>query len=178
MRNLWKYGFAVGQHQTACCELVAWKHTNTTVYLLFQSAFNLLLSNTFISKAENFSFPDATSPFLPVSPTKEQEDETINSELHHEKWWRDTWIECCNLSKGSIEILVPVILYMGGISLDAHGRLSLTPLNMTLEIFNVATRKRPEARKTIYFYPDNEFLSSAHLTKADPLHNIINLHNG
>ena len=87
-------------------------------------------------------------------------------------------MKCSDLSKGSIEILVPVILSMDSVSFDEHGRLTLTPLNMTLGIFNVATRKRPEAWKTIYFHPDNEFLSSAHLTKAgDPLHTIKNLHN-
>ena len=46
--------------------------------------------------------------------------------------------------------MVPVILYMDGICLDAHGRLTLTPLNMTLRIFNVATCKRPEAWGKIY----------------------------
>ena len=144
----------------------------------FKEALRSLLSNTFISKSENFSFPDATSPFLLVSPTKEQEGETIISKLQHGKWLRNTWMKCCDLSKGLIEILVPVILYMDGISLDAHGRLSITSLNITLGIFNVATRKKPEDWETIDFYLDNEFLSSAHSSKADPLHNIKNLHNG
>ena len=98
---------------------------------LFKSAINSLLSNVFVSKAENFSFSDSTSPFLLVLPTKEQ-DKTIIAKLHHRKWWRDTWNKCCDLNEGSIEILVTVILYMDGISLDVYGRLSLTPLNMTL----------------------------------------------
>ena len=50
---------------------------------LFKLALNTLSSNTFISKAENLSFPYATSLFLPVSPTKKQEDENIISKLHH-----------------------------------------------------------------------------------------------
>ena len=50
---------------------------------LFKLALNSLLLNTFNSKAENFNFPDATSPFLLVSPPKEQEDKTIISKLHH-----------------------------------------------------------------------------------------------
>ena len=67
---------------------------------------------------------------------------------------------------------------MNGISFYAHGRLTLTPLNMTLGIFNVATRKRPDAWETLYFHPDTEFLSSSHSSKAEPIHNIQNLHNG
>jgi len=56
-----------------------------------------------------------------------------------------------------ILLLVPLIFYMDGISLDAHGRLSLTPLNMTLGIFSTETRKRPEAWSTIYFHPRSNF---------------------
>ena len=35
--------------------------------------------------------------------------------------------------EGGIEILIPVNLYMDGISLDVHGRLTLTPLTWLLE---------------------------------------------
>ena len=38
------------------------------------------------------------------------------------------------------EMLVPIILYMDGISLDAHGRLSLCPFNITLGIFTVEAK--------------------------------------
>ena len=43
------------------------------------------------------------------------------------------------------EMLVPIILYIDGISLDANGRLSLYPLNLTLGIFTVEARKLLEA---------------------------------
>ena len=81
----------------------------------------------------------------------------------------------CNPEKK--EILVPVILYMDGISLDAHGRLMLTPLNMTLGIFNSATRKKPEAWETLYFHPDASFESHRHKHKPTPTESIQNLHN-
>lgn len=67
---------------------------------------------------------------------------------------------------------------MDGISLDARNRLSLTPLNMTLGIFDSATRKRADAWETIYFHPDGEHLSANHVNKAEPIENIINLHTG
>ena len=67
---------------------------------------------------------------------------------------------------------------MDGTSLNAHGRLTLTPLNTTLGIFNAETRKEPEAWETLYFHPDNEFQSSSYSTKADPVYNMQNLYNG
>eukprot|EP00957_Ditylum_brightwellii_P004326 328283-Ditylum_brightwellii.AAC.1 len=66
---------------------------------------------------------------------------------------------------------------MDGISLDAHGRLSLTPLNMTLGICDVETHKKPEAWTTIYFYPASEFESTRHSSKTTPQESIQNLHN-
>ena len=98
------------------------------------------------------------------------------SELHHGLWWSDSWDMLC--SPSSDEILVPIILYMDGISVDAHGRLTLTPLNMTLGIFNTATRQKPEAWETIYFHPDPNYHSSHQSRQAEPHENIQNLHNG
>ena len=67
---------------------------------------------------------------------------------------------------------------MDGISLDAHGRLSLTPLNMTLGIFSVATRTKPEAWTTIYFHPDPEWESTRHTRPATAKEKMQNLHTG
>lgn len=144
----------------------------------FKNALQSLLSNSSVVREENLSFPDASTPYSPVSLDDHPDDETIISELHHGGWWAKSWKEACDCSDGSKEILVPIILYMDGISLDAHGRLTLTPLNMTLGIFNIATRRRPDAWETLYFHPDAEFLSSTHSKKAEPIHNIQNLHNG
>ena len=56
---------------------------------------------------------------------------------------------------------------MDGILLDARGRLTLTPLNMTLGIFNVTTRKRQEAWETIYYHPDHSYVSPNHQKKKN-----------
>ena len=103
--------------------------------------------------------------------------EEVISELHHGKWLGYSWQKYCDCKMGSIKILVPIILYIDGISLDAHRRLTLTPLNTTLEIFNVKTRKQPEAWETLFFCSDNEFQSSNYSSKADPVDNMQNLHN-
>jgi hypothetical protein len=103
----------------------------------FMKALNSLLTNPSLVQEMNFSFPDSRNPCSSVKYPNE--DDTVISELHHGKWWVESWKQCCE--EGSNEILVPIILYMDGIKVDEHGRLNLTPLNMTLGIFNIATRK-------------------------------------
>ena len=78
--------------------------------------------------------------------------------------------------KKNKEILVPIILYMDSINTDKTGRLSLTPLNFTLGIFNTDVRTRPEAWTTIYFHPDNESESVFQSRKPNPREGIQNLH--
>ena len=152
----------------------------TTLYIRpFFNALTSLLSNSNLTKEGNLSFPDPTTPYSPVSLNTASDDmDTIISELHHGEWWSNTWKSRCDTGEGSIEILVPIILYMDGISLDARNRLQLTPLNMTLGIFNSETRKRADAWETIYFHPDGEHLSANHVNKAEGIDNIINLHTG
>ena len=144
----------------------------------FMKAVNALLSNPALVKEENFSFPHPENPFL--SKPTETGEKTYITELHHGKWWSETWEKKCTAEN---EILVPVILYMDSISLDVHGKLSLTPLNMTLGIFNTATRKLPSAWETLYFHPDTSFEATRNETPArkksqTSLDVVHNLHNG
>ena len=100
----------------------------------FKNALYALLSNKqLLMKEENLSFPDSRTP---LSPHQYPECNSTSkmSELHHGEWWRKTWE-----TRISNEILVPIILYMDGISLDVQGKLTLTPLNFTLGIFNTET---------------------------------------
>eukprot|EP00536_Pseudo-nitzschia_multiseries_P003803 jgi/Psemu1/8562/gm1.8562_g len=82
------------------------------------------------------TFPTSLSPENNPPIT----NETYITELHHGSWWTESWKQICNENE---EILVPIVFYMDGISLDAHGHLSLTPLNMTLEH---KTHKKPTAK--------------------------------
>ena len=154
---------------------VQWLPDNTALEISvrpFQHALNSLLTNSHILKEENLSFPNSETPYS----YENVPSVNVISELHHGKWWSDTWQKRCKAN--SKEILVPIILYMDGISLDAHGRLSLTPLNMTLGIFNNATRKKDYAWETIYFHPDSSYMSSRQTKKSKPIHNQQNLHMG
>ena len=120
----------------------------------FGNTLRSLLAKSYLFQEKNISLPSSETPFSCISCP---EVDKI-SELHHGKWWADTWRTKCN--KDSNKILVPIILYMDGISIDAHGRLTLTPLNVTLGIFNTAARKLPEAWETIYFHPDKKIMTS------------------
>ena len=104
------------------------------------------------------------------------------SELHHGKWWGESWKQLCNTEVGSQEILVPIILYMDGIAIDKQGKHSLTPLNMTLGIFNTATRRLPEAWETLYFHPSAKYPNEGTTRNAAKLSereaNLTNLHTG
>ena len=142
----------------------------------FQTALKSLFSKSHFFKESNLSLPNVKTPFSAVN------DPPINvfSELHHGSWWRDTMSQKCH---GPNDMLVPVILYMDSVSIDQRGKLSLTPLNMTLGIFSTRARKQPEAWETLYFHPDNSFMSSKQFRKTPSAslaakHNIINLHSG
>lgn len=148
----------------------------TDVYIRpFKDALYSLLSNPNIMTENNLSFPSSDTPLSPDNYPALSDDSEI-SELHHGKWWSETWKAQC--TPDSSEILVPIIFYMDGISLDARGRLSLTPLNMTLGIFNIETRIKSEAWETIYFHPDYEFEASHHSRFPSGQESMQNLHNG
>ena len=135
----------------------------------FRQALFSLLTNPVLVKEEHFSFPLNNTPFLP-DDFKLDKDAPMK-ELHHGKWWTSSWKKICS---DADEILVPIILYMDGISLDVKGNLNLCPLNMTLGIFKTETRKQAQAWETLYFHPDK--ISSKN--KVEGVHNILNLHRG
>ena len=140
----------------------------------FQAALNSLLLKPELMQQSKLSLPNAHDPFSYVN----NPPVTEITELHHGSWWADSWRDAnCDPEKN--EMLVPIIFYMDGISLDSHGRLTLTPLNMTLGIFSTETRKSNAAWETIYFHPDLSSLTPENRDKKSvPFNNIQNLHRG
>eukprot|EP00536_Pseudo-nitzschia_multiseries_P011129 jgi/Psemu1/27953/gm1.27953_g len=118
----------------------------------FQKVLHSLLMNVTLVKEDNLSFPHAEDPTLPVCHPELQGNIDIDG-LHHGEWWINTWEKRCK-SKSN-EILVPIILYMDGIAIDNSGQTTLTPLNMTLGIFNtlVTRNSRLDAWEAIYYHP-------------------------
>jgi len=156
-------------------ELVEWLPDKKPVQIsvcYFKDALSSLLHNKSVMREENLSFPDSRSPYN----SRQHPEVNEMSELHHGSWWSESWDLLC--TPKSKEILVPIILYMDGISIDAHGRLTLTPLNMTLGIFNIATRRKPEAWETLYFHPDHNYQSAQQSRPATSAEGLQNIHNG
>lgn len=177
---------------------ITWEPTKKPVQLFirtFRDSLNSLLTNTNLVNEKNFSFPHPSVPYIGKN-FSQASGETQISELHHGTWWIDSWKKNCTLADVDVydenidhneqgeykEILVPIILYMDGISLDSHGRLSLTPLNMTLGIFNQEARKSPDAWETLYFQPEEAHVQIMHdykdQTNKAPFHKMQNVHTG
>ena len=121
-------------------------HTPIDLFVCpFQPALNSLLLKPELMQQSKLSLPNVHNPFSFVNDPPVDEI----TELHHGSWWADSWREAnCNTEKN--KMLVPIIFYMDGISLDSHGRLTLTPLNMTLGIFSTETQKSNEAWETLF----------------------------
>ena len=118
--------------------MINWKPDNKPVEVYvcdFTHALDSLFSKPQLMKETNLSLPNATDPY---SCENNPPVQTV-SELHHGSWWRESWM-AAKCDPANNEILVPVIFCMDKINLDAHGRLNLTPLNMTLGMFSTATR--------------------------------------
>eukprot|EP00536_Pseudo-nitzschia_multiseries_P010557 jgi/Psemu1/26302/gm1.26302_g len=142
------------------------------IYVLsFQKALHSLLTNVTLVKEENLSFPHAEDPMLPVRFPELQGNIDID-ELHHGEWWINTWEKRCKRDLN--EILLPIILYMDGIAIDNSGQTTLTPLNMTLGIFNTLTWNcPPDAWEIIYFHPTGSCDKD-----NGSIDNVNNIHSG
>ena len=132
-----------------------------------------LLTNSNIFVEDNLSFPNQDDPTSSIANPEPTPNQKI-TELHHGKWWTETMKRNCAQDKN--EVLVPVILYQDGIVIDQNGSLSLTPMNLSLGIFNTETRTLPEAWELIYFHPDASHEKSLHSREPTPKESLENLH--
>ena len=118
----------------------------------------------------NISLPHPTNPFA----SKPEEDSSIISELHHGTWWRKTMDKLCT-EPG--DILCPLAFEVDETFLDTNGRLTVTPFNIKLRIFNNATNKLEEASTTWFYLPNDDAEAAHHENKTFAHHKIQNLHN-
>ena len=118
----------------------------------------------------NISLPHGTNPY-----TSQPEIEPhVISELHHGTWWRKTMDKLCT-EPG--DILCPLAFEVDETFLDKNGRLTVTPFNIKLRIFNNATNKLEEASTTWFYLPNDEAEAAHHENKTYAHHKIHNLHN-
>ena len=99
-------------------------------------------------REENLSFPNKDDPTSPFNNPPIDMDTPI-TELHHGKWWTHSWKRKC--VPGGNKVYVPLIFYMDGICLDQNGSITLTPLNVTLGIFNTKLEKNLKLGKHYIF---------------------------
>jgi len=139
----------------------------------FQDCLLELLTNPELAGAggENINLPHPTDPFKARLPF--MSPHTPISQLHHGWWWSETMDELCTEDR---DILVPIICYMDGVSTDNNGRLPVTPLNITLGIYDTETRRKPAAWSTILLYPNDDSEASVQ-RGTESFHKIQNLHN-
>ena len=119
---------------------------------------------------ENLSLPHPTDPFK----SSLKPHPKVVSELHHGTWWQETFEDCC--LPNSNDILCPLIFETDETIIDAHGKLSVTPFNIKLGIFNMDTNTKEEASTTWFFLPNDGTEAANHEKITHPVHNIQNLY--
>lgn len=142
-----------------------------TIYVQeFRDALFSLLTNPIVANSSSYAFPDPFDPYVRKSPGQNR----FLSELHHGKWQRDTHKTFCK--ENSLEVPLPLILYMDGVQTDRNGKLEAIPCSMTLGIFKEKVRRQPEAWTTLYFHPPDVCEEAFHKGETKAIHKNINLH--
>jgi len=133
--------------------------------------YELLTKESLLGKdSENISLPHDTNPFAsqPDKPPK------FVSELHHGTWWRKTMKSICT---GPTDILCPIAFEVDETFLDKNGRITVTPFNVKVLLFNTDTCTTKDASTTWFFLPNDEAEAAHHEKKTEAHHKIQNLHN-
>jgi hypothetical protein len=76
------------------------------------------------------------------------------------------------------DVLCPIILFIDKTHTDQHGKLTLEPVTMTLGIFNLNMRRRPQAWRTIGYIPNMAKIEMVNMTstqKQEDYHAMLNV---
>src|SRR5690606_10169607 len=77
--------------------------------------------------------------------------ERIYDELHSGTFWRDVEVQAREQLPGVC--VLPIILYVDGVLVDFFGKVSMTPVMLTLGNFDAATRETLAAKRLVGFVP-------------------------
>ena len=132
-----------------------------------------LLTNDFLlgPNMDNLSLPHPSDPFK----SGPDERSPSVSQLHHGTWWKDSFEDCCE--ENSIDILVPISFETDETFIDAHGKLSVTPFNIKLGIFNLDINAHEESSSTWFFLPNDTAEAANHEQTTHAVHKLQNLHS-
>lgn len=110
------------------------------VYFSFRAAVASLLSNSVLMKDDNLLLnPD--NPFNSIP------DGDVLSDINSGWWYRET-VSLFELQHGR-DILLPIILFIDGSTIDTNQKMNVEPITFTLGIFKRSVRNRHEAWRTI-----------------------------
>ena len=156
--------------------LVQWLPDNKPTVLwkrpFLDCVYELLTNQSLLGpNMENISLPHPSDPFS-SSPDVRLPDV---SELHHGTWWMNSHEDCCEV--GSTDILCPLTFETDETFIDANGKLSITPFNIKLGIFNMETNLMEEASTTWFFLPNDSTEASHHEKTTHAVHKLQNLHS-
>ena len=110
------------------------------VYFSFRAVLASLLSNKGLMKDENLLL-NPNNPFDSIT------DGMVLSDLNSGWWHRET----CKMFRlqPQKDILLPIVLFIDGSTIDSNQKMSVEPITFTLGIFNRSVRSKAEAWRTI-----------------------------
>ena len=110
------------------------------VYFSFRAVVASLLSNKGLMKDENLLL-NPNDPFDSIV------DGSVLSDLNTGWWHRET----CKMFRlqAQKDILLPIVLFIDGSTIDSNQKMNVEPITFTLGIFNRSVRSKAEAWRTI-----------------------------
>ena len=115
-----------------------------------------LLNNEELMCVENLLFEDGDPFYVPKRRIN------IVGDVNSGSWYINAHKHVCQKPD---DVLVPIIFFIDGVTIDMHSHLNLEPVTFTLGIFNRNTRNKAYAWRTLGFVNDLSLKSSIKKTK-------------
>ena len=125
----------------------------------FKNVLYSLLSNESLMHEKNLLFPNDGDPFSEPVPFNKRDSNFIVSDIIHGDAYFHAYERLC---KGKpLKVLCSILIFIDKTHIDAHGRLTLEPVSMTLGLFRKECRRRPE-----FWSPIGYILNQSNFTAA------------
>ena len=149
------------------------KEISVTTFSLRASIASLLMDSSLMNSSNLLLHPD--------NPFEIGNHGNVLSELNTGWWYKETVDEVCSADN---HILLPIVLFIDGATIDKMGKLQVEPISFSLGIFNRETRKNAKAWRTLGYIEDYKNATNVNLeqnsnkvsstTKLQDYHAIIN----
>lgn len=115
----------------------------------FIGQFHSLLSDPLLNTAENLVV-NSTDPFSKYTPPDGLLSESLSGSWYQHAWDHMEMNTNCNF-------MIPIILYIDKTMMSLSGKLSLTPVQMSLSIFTEEARRKVQAWRPLGYIANEEF---------------------